>query len=506
MFEKRSARIPALPSLDKQAVFSYHGFAGNSIGTGFLHCPAKEDMTLLQDVISLQRPAFAVGASTELRAQRSLRRAVTMQSGSIVRNVRTDTSGVSARVYKNGRCGFASAAEVSGEAVKKALQKATDNALLLDRRAKGLKAPLPAIEHGTREPDPDFIDLPQKTYIDFLKGLDSYVLEHCKKLTSRRLAVSCDSMEKLISTSDGYTAHILAPRSYVYMFMTAEAGDGSPVELFVPLGTRGTFDRNFTDPALLHGEADALYEKVMHKCEGVYPEAGVKTCILGGTLSGMLAHEAVGHTVEADLVLSGSVAAHCLHKQVASPLVSMVDFAHTALGETAPLPVYVDDEGVKAEDAVLIENGILTGYMVNRELGAHFGMAPKGNARAFAFNDEPLVRMRNTAVLPGKSSIEEMISSVDDGYYLLDTGNGQADATGEFMFGICMGYEIKHGKLGRAIRDTTVSGVAFDMLKTVDMVSDKVVWGSSGFCGKKQPMPVGLGGPALRCRITMGGR
>ena len=82
----------------------------------------------------------------------------------------------------------------------------------------------------------------------------------------------------------------------------------------------------------------------------------------------------------------------------------------------------------------------------------------------------------------------------------------QADATGEFMFGITMGYEIRHGKLGRAIRDTTVSGVAFDMLKTVDMVGDTVVWGSSGFCGKKQPMPVGLGGPALRCRITMGGR
>lgn len=461
---------------------------------------------MLQDVVTARRAAFARGVSTELRAQMSLRRAVTMQSGSVVRNVRTGAGGVSARVYKDGRWGFASAAEVSGEAVEKALQKAEGNAALLSRRAPGAKGPLPAIGSGTRAPDADFADLPQKTYIDFLSGLDSYVKDHCKKLTSRRLAVSCDSMEKLIATSDGYTAHILAPRSYVYIFMTAEAHDGSPVELFVPLGTRGTFDRNFTDPALLHGEVDALYDKVMRKCEGVYPEPGVKTCILGGTLSGMLAHEAVGHTVEADLVLSGSVAAHCLNKQVASPLVSMVDFAHTALGETAPLPVYVDDEGVRAEDAVLIENGFLTGYMVNRELGAHFGMAPKGNARAFAFSDEPLVRMRNTAVLPGASSLEEMIASVDDGYYLLDTGNGQADATGEFMFGITMGYEIRHGRLGRAIRDTTVSGVAFDMLKAVDMVGDTVVWGSSGFCGKKQPMPVGLGGPALRCRITMGGR
>ncbi len=86
------------------------------------------------------------------------------------------------------------------------------------------------------------------------------------------------------------------------------------------------------------------------------------------------------------------------------------------------------------------------------------------------------------------------------------SGNGQADTTGEFMFGVTMGYEIKNGKLGRALLDTTISGVAFEMLKTVDMVGDSVVWSSSGFCGKKQPMPVGMGGPALRCKVMIGGR
>ena len=74
------------------------------------------------------------------------------------------------------------------------------------------------------------------------------------------------------------------------------------------------------------------------------------------------------------------------------------------------------------------------------------------------------------------------------------------------MFGVCMGYEIKNGKLGRAILDTTISGVAFDMLKTVDMVSDQMHWTSSGYCGKKQPMPVGCGGSDIRCKITVGGR
>ena len=234
--------------------------------------------------------------------------------------------------------------------------------------------------------------------------------------------------------------------------------------------------------------------------------AGNKTVILGGKMSGMLAHEAVGHTVEADLVMGGSVAGPCLHKQVASELVTLIDYAHTALGETVPLPVYLDDEGTLAKDAVLIQDGILVGYMNSRESAEYFGMEPCGNARAWDFNDEPLIRMRNTAILPGKSSLEEMIESIDDGYYLVNTSNGQADVTGEFMFGVSMGYEIKKGKLGRAILDTTVSGIAFDMLKTADMISDTLSWESSGFCGKKQRMPVGLAGPDIRCKITIGGR
>ena len=88
----------------------------------------------------------------------------------------------------------------------------------------------------------------------------------------------------------------------------------------------------------------------------------------------------------------------------------------------------------------------------------------------------------------------------------MKTGNGQADATGEFMFGVNFGYEIKKGKLGRALRDTTISGVAFEMLKTVDMLSDDLTWSCTGMCGKKQPIPVGMGGPAVKCKVNVGGR
>ena len=461
---------------------------------------------MLPDIVSTLRESFSPGAHSELRAQRSLSRRLTLLSGNLVRNTRTDSRGVSARVYKNGVYGFASTAELSGQAAKKALDTASENARFLDKRVTLNKGSLPAINAGQIDPQKDFLDLEQKRYLDFITPLDAYISTKYKDLKSRSVVAFADSMEKEILTSDGYSAHIMAPRAYVYLFLNSETADGMPVEIFESFGGSGSFDTRFQNPEDMFPEVDRLYEHLMKKREGVFAKAGMTACVMGGALAGVLAHEAVGHTVEADLVLGGSVAGPMLNKMVASPLVSMTDFAHTAFSEEAPLPVYVDDEGVKAQDAPLIVDGKLVGYMVNRETGRHFDMIPQGNARAFAFNDEPLIRMRNTAIHPGKDKLQDMIASVEDGYYLQSYNNGQADTTGEFMFGITRGYEIKNGKLGRAIFDTTISGVAFEMLKTVDMVSDTVTWNSSGFCGKKQPMPVGLGGPDLRCRVMIGGK
>lgn len=461
---------------------------------------------MLQDILTAKKTLFAPGAHTELRGQKSRNRRVVLLNGDILGNVRSDVSGVSARVYRGGVYGFSSMAEYTAEAAETVLKAATENAAFMDRHAGAGKPALPALDGTQTATQEDINDAAQKVYVDFAREADAYIAKKYPNLVSRRVIAMEDSMEKLIVTSDGASGHILAPRSYVYVMMTAQTDAGMPVDLFKAFGGKGTFDLNFNDPAALYAGIDELYEHIMKKREGVYADAGEKTVILGGMMTGMLSHEAVGHTVEADLVLGGSVAAHNLNKRVGSDLVNMTDFAHTAFGETCPLPVYLDDEGTIAKDVPLIENGILTGYMNSRESAQHFGMTPGGNARAWQFSDEPLIRMRNTAVHPGKDKLEDMIASIDDGYYLIDSGNGQADTTGEFMFGVTMGYEIKGGKLGKALLDTTISGVAFEMLKTVDMVSDTVVWSSSGFCGKKQPMPVGMGGPALRCKVKIGGR
>lgn len=461
---------------------------------------------MLQDIIKAKTGLFADGVQTVLRGHENRTRRVVLLKGNLVQNARSEGRGINARVNNNGTFGFASIAEYTPEAAEKVLKAATENALFLGKHS-GRNIALPA-STGTGELplNREIADVEQKTIIELCQTIDNYVNTKYPDLTSRTIVYYEDSQDRIVYTSDAYSGHLVTPRCYVYVILDAESKEGVPVEMFKAFGGFGSFYDNFSKPEELYPEIDKLYKRLMDKKEGIYAEAGYKTVVLGGMMGGMLAHEAVGHTVEADLVRGGSVAGPSLNKRVASDLVTMVDFANTFDGKLAPLPVYLDDEGTKAVDDVLIKDGILVGYMNDRESAAEFGMQPAGNARGWTFADEPIIRMRNTCILPGKNTVEELIESVEDGYYLVDSGNGQADLTGEFMFGVTCGYEIKNGKLGRALLDTTVTGVAFEMLKTVDMVSNEVEWSSSGFCGKKQPMAVGMGGPHMRCKIMIGGR
>ena len=461
---------------------------------------------MLQDIIQSKTALFADGVQTVLRGQENRNRRVVILKGNLVQNSRSESRGVNARVNLNGTYGFASMAEYTPEAAEKVIRSATENARFLARHS-GRQMVLPgSLGTGTVPLNREIVDMEQKVYIDACQRIDAYVAEKYPELLSRTIVYTEDSQDRIVYSSDAYSGHLTTPRCYLYVFMSAESKGGAPVELFKAFGGYGSFADHFSRLEDLYPGIDALHQKLMDKAEGVYAEAGYKTVVLGGMMGGMLAHEAVGHTVEADLVYGGSVAGPNLNKRVASELVTIIDYAHTVDGETAPLPVYMDDEGTLARDAVLIRDGMLVGYMNDRESAQRYGVEPVGNARGWTFSDEPLIRMRNTCILPGKNTVEDLIASVDDGYYLIDSGNGQADLTGEFMFGVTCGYEIKNGKLGRALLDTTVTGVAFDMLKTVDMVSDKVEWSSSGFCGKKQPMAVGMGGPHMRCKIMIGGR
>jgi TldD protein len=341
--------------------------------------------------------------------------------------------------------------------------------------------------------------------VDVVRAIDNYLRTTYKDLLNIDVTLSTLSIEKGLATSMGAQTYSYVPRCTVVVRLSYQANDGV-VECYDVFGGFGEAQDHLADVAALFPQLDVLYRETRDKAEGVYCTPGEHDVVMDSKLAGILAHEAIGHTCEADIVLAGSIAGDHVGDVVASEKVTLVDFGERGPGGDASIAITVDDEGTPCRDVTIIEDGVLKAFLHNKETARTMDQEPTGNARAFAYNDEPLVRMRNTAIMPGTDKIEDMIAAVDRGYYFRRPTNGQADSTSEFMFGVGCGYEIVDGKLGRAVRDTTIAGVAFDMLKTITHVSDDMTWSKGGMCGKKQLIPVGMGGPAIKCRIGVAGR
>lgn len=444
---------------------------------------------------------YAETRSHELRKSRML-----MIDGNLAVNSRTAEGGVSARVYEGGYWGFASAPGADTPATGRVRQKALQNARAMARFGTKQVFDLPGGSYRGEHVYQGRKPLSQKECVDRLAELHAWCAQRYPGLRSTQFMLQDEQHSKWLSTSNGSEVLNSIQRAACYMTLIAEDEHGAPVEMLERLSDKGSLADLDLSIEALAALLDRAHEHLQAKRQAVPARGGLHTVVMGPDLAGILAHEAMGHPCEADLVLGGAMTRDLVGLPVASELVTMVDYAHTFRGAEVMVPVYADDEGTPARDAVLIERGRLTEFMNSRETAARLGVAPTGSARAYNPNDEPLVRMRNTAILPGTSKLDDMIAGVDDGYLLLKTSNGQADSTTEFMFGISLAYEIRGGRIGRAIRDNTVSGSAIKVLQSVDAVSDDMQWSCAGYCGKKQPMIVSMGGPALRARAHLGGQ
>lgn len=236
-------------------------------------------------------------------------------------------------------------------------------------------------------------------------------------------------------------------------------------------------------------------------------EAGQQTVVLAPGWSGILLHEAVGHGLEADFIRKGtSLFAGKVGQKVASELVTVIDDGTMA---NARGSLNVDDEGNPAQFKVLIERGELKGYMYDSLNAKLMGKETTGSGRRESFKHLPMPRMTNTYLAPGESTPEEIIKSVDKGIYCANFGGGQVDITnGNFVFEVSEAYELKKGKLGKALKGVTLIGVGPEALKNVSMVgNDPKPDPGMGTCGKDgQSVPVGVGLPTLRIdNMTVGG-
>lgn len=421
------------------------------------------------------------------------------------------TEGVGVRAMVDGAFGFAATADVSPAAIDRAIVQAQKNArILAGARPQGTRhlGLAPARLSTLDFKGPGFDELRSMPLADKLKQVVEYegrLARASKMVHTARCRYNEILEEKAIVTSEGARCSLALAQPEITLSAIAEK-EGERATSSKGAGVGGGWQCLFAHPAL-DNMVDETAKVAVDLLSAKPPEGGQKTVILAPAVVGLLCHEAIGHTVEADFVKSGSVAQGKIGQRVASDLVTIVDSGRETLHGYAAGNLPFDDEGVETEETTIIERGILKSYLHNRETAAEFGVAPTGNARAWLFHDEPLIRMRNTYLAPGQDSLASMIAGVEDGYLVEGAGSGQADANGEFMFGTGYVWRIQNGVKTDLLREATLSGMAFDVLQTVDAVSREFLWDlGTGYCGKGQAAKVDAGGPYVRCRITVGGR
>lgn len=308
----------------------------------------------------------------------------------------------------------------------------------------------------------------------------------------------------LIARHDGVMAADIRPLVRLSIQVIAEANgkreQGSA-------GGGGRFDYGYFTEEVLQDYARKAVHQALTNLDARPAPAGAMTVVLGPGWPGILLHEAIGHGLEGDFNRKGSSAfSNRIGEQVAAKGITVVDDGTIANRRGS---LNIDDEGNPTQRTVLIENGILKGYLQDTLNARLMGMALTGNARRESYAHLPMPRMTNTVMLNGDHSPEEIIRSVKKGLYAVNFGGGQVDITsGKFVFSAAEAWMIEDGKLTYPVKGATLIGNGPEVLKHVSMIgNDMALDPGVGTCGKEgQSVPVGVGQPTLRVDgLTVGG-
>jgi len=308
----------------------------------------------------------------------------------------------------------------------------------------------------------------------------------------------------LICNSEGVWAEDLRPRTRMYV--EAVASNGSEVQTGTDNPGRGMgFEayRSEIDPAAAGSRAAKTAVTMLHAPEC---PAGFLPVVIDGGFGGVIFHEACGHSLEATSVSKGN-SEFCgkIGQKIAADCVSAVDDG-TLPGEWGS--IHVDDEGTPSQRNLLIENGILKGYMIDKLGARRMGMASTGSGRRQDYSYAPTSRMTNTFIAPGSDEEEEIIRSLGEGLYAKEMGGGSVNPlTGEFNFSVREGYWVKNGAVFCPVRGATLVGRGADVLLNIDRVA-KRMWLGQGMCGSLSgSVPTNVGQPRIRVSgITIGGK
>jgi TldD protein len=412
--------------------------------------------------------------------------------------------GVGVRVISGERTGYAYSDDLSSEKVRKAARIA---ARIASGPSKIEKTPIQETAGHDLYP---LMIAPIETSLDERVNLVKRADRAARAYDKRVFQVTASYLDSLrhvlVATSDGPMTFDRQPMARLNVGVLARENGGTPQHGYAGGGGRVSLDVFHTEKTPEHFAHEAARQAIVQL--GAKPSpAGEMTVVLGPGWPGILLHEAVGHGLEADFNRKGvSAFSGRIGQKVASELCTVVDDG-TMRNRRGSLNV--DDEGVPTQKNVLIEKGVLRGYLSDKLSSRLLHNPTTGNGRRESYQHIPMPRMTNTYMMAGESDPEEIIRSVPNGLYCTTFGGGQVDITsGNFVFSATESYLIEGGKLTQPVRGATLIGNGPEALKYVSAVGhDLKLDEGVGICGKEgQSIPVGVGMPTVRIdKMTVGG-
>jgi TldD protein len=431
-----------------------------------------------------------------------------LEEGIVKRAARSVTQGVGVRATAEEKTGFAHSDDIT----LPALQLAADRARYIAAEAGQSAAVAVRTREGSRRdlypvPVPP-TEVPLHDKIALLHRIDEIARACDPRITKVMASVATEHRVVLVVNSEGLMAGDVRPLHRLQVTCIAEDPRKPGERQIGSYGGGGRAAYGF----FLEEERFARYAReaarqALLNLEAEEAPAGTMDVVLGPGWPGILLHEAVGHGLEGDFNRKGTSAfSGRIGERVASALCTVVDDG-TIPGRRGSLNV--DDEGTPTQRTVLIENGVLRGYLQDRLNARLMQVPPTGNGRRESYAHHPMPRMTNTFMLAGTTPPEEIVRAVKRGLFAVSFGGGQVDITsGKFVFSASEAYVIEDGKIGRPVKGATLIGNGPDVLTRVTMVgTDLALDEGVGTCGKDgQSVPVGVGLPTILINgLTVGG-
>jgi TldD protein len=426
-----------------------------------------------------------------------------LEDGKVNQSYGDISLGVGIRTVKGDQIGYGFTQDLTEESMMSAAATAST---LCNMSSTPVSSSFNSLKTGNYYPvASDFNGIPGKSKLPLLQNINKQCFALSPEVVKVSAGFSSSAKRVLVVSSDGVQSEDFIPSGFIYASVVAERNKKRE-QSFWNLGGRRDF--SFYTDEVINQVATKAVNNALKQFDAIQPPAGEMPVVLGPGVTGILLHEAIGHGMEADFNRKNiSTYSTMLGKKVAEPFVTIID---DGTNMNLSGSINVDDEGTPGKKTILVENGILKSYIHDKISAKHYGVEPTGNGRRQDFQNYPMPRMRNTYMLGGTATAEDVIKKAGNGIYVEDVSNGQVKiGEGDFAFYVSQGRMIENGKLTSTIKDVNIMGNGPKMLTNITMVANDLEMhlGGAGQCGKNgQGVPVSFGMPTCLVKsLTVGG-